>query len=83
MQIFLMWTSQVACMHFYPARRKYICFAHDTCECSHRELNTMSKNNLRLITLRVSPMWGVLYLLLDREEDRVCGGGGGEAGLVS
>ena len=43
----------------------------------------MSKNNLRLITLRVSPMWGVLYLLLDREEDRVCGGGGGEAGLVS
>ena len=73
-------------MHFYPAR-KYLCIAHGTCECSHREVDTMSKYNLRLITLRIRPVWGInsliLYLLLDREKDRVCGGGGGEAGLVS
>ena len=47
----------------------------------------MANYNLRLITLRIRPVWGikslVLPLLLDREKDRVCGGGGGEAGLVS
>ena len=76
----------MACMHFYPAR-KYLFIAHGTCECCHMGLDTMSKNNLRLITLGVRPVCGIksliLYLPLDRGKDRVCGGGGGEAGLVS